>query len=133
MSSLTLTLGGTTVELPDDLFWTDEYLWQATEQSVTRTITGAQIIQSAARLSGRHVTLQAPDDAHAWITRSALETLRGWATTPANVFTLAGLRGVSRQVVFRHADTAITANPVQHFSDAAAGDFYVATLRFMEV
>jgi hypothetical protein len=44
------------------------------------------------------------------------------------------MRGVARTVMFRHQDgEAVNASPVVHYSDVVSGDYYRATLRFMEV
>ena len=43
------------------------------------------------------------------------------------------LRGVSRTVIFRHHGIAVEAAPVIFYSDEDGGDWYKATLRFMEI
>ncbi len=129
--SVTLTYGAATVELPEDLYWSDEIDWHPVAQATTRTLTGALVVQSGALLSGRPITLQPEDDKSAAITRAALDTLRTWAAVPGAVMTLT-LRVTSRSVIWDHEKTAITAVPFIHYSDVQSDDLYFATLRFLE-
>lgn len=133
--SITLTVSPTTVTLNPDLYWSDEHNWHPVEQNVERSITGALIVQSAAKLngSGRPITLAPIDDASAWMTRATLLQLRNWAAVPGQVMTLT-LRGESHQVIFRHHDgAAIEAEPIVHFDSVTNDDFYKVTLRLMVV
>ena len=131
--SITLALGGTSVDLHPDLLWSDEFNWQPVEQQATRTITGALIVQAATRIAGRPITLSPEDDRSAWMTRDVVEQLRNWAADAGQEFVLT-LRGVSRNVIFRHHDGAgLEAVPVVHFSDMDSDDFYRCTLRLMEI
>lgn len=131
--SITLSDGTTTVTLHPDLYWQDEYNWQPVVQSVTKTITGAVVVQSAALQAGRNITLTPEDDQSAWMAKSVVDQLRNWASVAGKTLTLT-LRGVSRTVIFRHHDGgAMEATPVVFFSDADSNDWYRVTLRFMEV
>jgi len=129
----TLTQNASTLELPDDFYWSDEAAWQPVVQSVERTITGALIIQNHSRIGGRPITLQPDSESASWITRQQLETLMQWAGVPGAVLQL-NYRGRAFSVAWRHHDgQAIEAAPVVHFADVQTADFYTATLRFMEV
>lgn len=130
--SITLKNGATTIALPSDLRWTDEYEWQAVAQSVERSITGALIVQAAAKQGGRPITLTPDDERSGWIPRSDLEQLRAWAAVAGLVLELT-LRGETRSVIFRHQDTAIEARALVHFEDVTDADHYLATFRFMEL
>lgn len=130
--SITLAVGATSVALDPDLLWTDENSWHPVEQSVERTITGAQIISVAARLGGRPITLQPEDDSSAWMTAAEVAQLKAWAATAGQEMQLT-LRGVARAVIFRHQDTPLEAVPVVHYSDVQGADWYRVTLRFMEI
>lgn len=126
-----ITLDG--LELPRDYLWSDEFDWQPVEQSVEPTLTGALIVQSQARSTGRSITLQPEDDNSAAMSRATLQTLRGWAAVPGKVMELV-IAGVSYQVIFRHHDKpAIQARPWIHYSpeDMAPEDLYLVTLKFM--
>lgn len=131
--TITLTDGATTLELDPDLFWEDEYSWSATEQSVTRGLTGKLIIQAALRQAGRPITLKNEDESSAWMTRADMAQLQTWADTPDQRMTLT-LRGVSYLVVGRHHDGGMfEARPLIHYADPVPTDWVLATLRFMTV
>jgi hypothetical protein len=128
-----LQAGSTTVVLSDDLFWADENNWNQVEQTATRTITGALIVQSAQRVGGRPITLQPPDDSSAWMSRDTVDQLRNLAAVAGREMTLT-LRGSTYDVIFRHHDgVAVEAKPVVFFRDEVPGDFYLCTLRLMEL
>ena len=122
--------------LPDDLLWTDEHSWSPTVASSSYLITGALLIQSATRLAGRPITLVGAPDM-AWVTRATVEQLHAWTATPVSNttgrFVLTLVDGRSFTVAFRHAETAIEAEPVLGIPARAATDFYRLTLRFMEI
>ena len=129
----TLSDGVATITLnTDGLMWADEFAWNPVEQSTQRTITGALIVQTAARVAGRPITLAAEDESSGWITRAALDQCRAWASVPGKQLVLT-YRGTARDVIWRHEDTAIDAAPVAAFNDVQSGDYYRATLRFMEI
>lgn len=69
-----------TVTLPDDLIWSDEYAWSPVSQAVDITLGGALMIQEAAQLKGRPITLVGADD-RAWLTSAQIEDLRLLANT----------------------------------------------------
>lgn len=130
--SITLSDGSTTLTLNPDLFWSDEYNWNPVEQAADRSVTGANIIQASALMSGRPITLEPEDDSSAWTMRSQVETLRNWAAVAGKQMTLT-LRGVSRTVIFRHQDGGFEARPVLHYREMVSADFYRVTIRLMEV
>lgn len=130
---ITLTDGITDLNLHPDFLWSDEYNWQPVEQSVERTITGALVVMPALRQAGRPITLEPEDDSSAWTTRADVEQLRNWAAGAGVVLQLT-LRGTTRSVMFRHQDGAgLEARPVVHFSEPEGGDYYLITLRLMEI
>ena len=129
----TLTYGGTTVALPTDLLWVDEYAWRPVEQRQTYTITGAQIVEAYAKQAGRAITLRGGAN-YAPVTRSVLESLRAWAAVPGRVFSLVLRSEAARTVAFDQAAGAIEATPLIDYSDVDANDQYVSlVLRFIEV
>lgn len=131
--SITLTYLSTTIDLDPDLQWSDEFSWQAVEQTAQRSVTGAMIVQTRQRVGGRPITLQPSDDSSAWMTRETLNAVREWAQVAGRQMTLT-LRGVSRTVIFRHHDgNSIEATPVVDFSDPDDTDHYRVTLRFLEI
>ena len=131
--SITLNYSGTTLNLPEDLYWNDETSWAPVEQAIERSISGALIVSSATRVAGRPITLTPEDQGSAWMLRSVLDTLRTWAAVPGREMVLT-LRGTTYNVIFRHHDgQAIEAAPIKHCNDVQPTDFYTVTLRFMEV
>lgn len=122
-----------TLTLHQDLYWSDEHQWHPVSQTAQRTVTGALIVSVSAKVAGRPITLQPETDTSAWMTREAVETLRNWAAVPSKTMTLT-LRGAARSVIFRHQDgVAVEAKPVAHFSDVLDTDWYLVTLRLMEL
>lgn len=132
--SITLTRTDTsaTCTLHPDLMWSDENAWAPVEQAVARTITGALDIQVAGRIAGRPITLEPENDSSAWMPRSDVDTLRNWAAVPGLAMTLT-VHGVTRDVIFRHQDGGFEATPVVHWRDVQSGDWYLCTIRLMEV
>ena len=127
---------GDTLVLPDDLLWLDEHSWSPTVASVSYLITGALMVQTATRQAGRPVTLTGAVDM-GWVARTTVLTLQAWAAIPLSAqtgrfeLTLADARTFT--VAFRHADTALEAEPITGFPARHDTDFYRITLRLMEL
>lgn len=131
--SITLTVGATALPLNEALYWADENDWHPVEQTAERTITGAMVVSASARVAGRPITLRPEDDRSGATDLATLTQLRNWAAVPGQVMELT-LRGVSRSVIFRHQDgAAVEARPWTHYTDVQSGDWYFATIRFMEI
>lgn len=131
--TVTLTFSATTLTLPADLLWADEYAWKAVEQRSTRTITGALILEAYAKQSGRPITLVGAND-YAWLTRTQLEQLRTWALVPGRVFSLVLRSEAARTVVMDHEAGAIEAQQINYdYDSTAASDQFAVRLRFLEV
>lgn len=127
---------GVALPMPDDLLWSDEHAWSPAVASVSYLLTGALLVQSATRQAGRPITLVGPSDM-AWVTRATVATLHNWAAAPLAAasgrfeLTLRDARVFT--VAFRHADTAIDAEPVLGFPAQSDTDFYRITLRLMQL
>lgn len=132
--TITLTDDTTSIDLNPDLFWSDELAYSPVQQTVDQSITGASIVQVAAKVDGRPITLQNEDDSSGWMVRAVIEQLRNWAAVPGQELTLT-VHGTARQVIFRHQESggALTVSPVVHFRAMDDTDNYLATLRFMEI
>jgi hypothetical protein len=129
----TLADGTTTITIPDDLLWADEFAWSPVEQSLERGLTGSSIIQVGTKTNGRPITLAPDADGVGWILRSVLDALYGFAAVAGKVMTLT-YRGTAHQVIFRHQDNGpVEASPVIPYSDVQPTDYYRVTLRFTEV
>lgn len=134
--TITLTKDGTSLELPEDLLWTDEFSWSAVAQSTQRGIDGHLIVDAMERMGGRPITLMGDGDS-AWITRADLLTLKAWAAIAGQEFDL-DVRGQAWTVIFDHGDAeearAMGMSPVVDYSDMEDGDFYCSlVLRFIEI
>lgn len=127
MANITLSDGTTTITLPPDLLWEDEYAWAPVAQSLDYTLTGAVVVQSASRLAGRPITLSGADD-RAWVAKAALDQLYAMASVEGQQMTLTLADARSFTVMFRHQDGALTAAPLLFNSG-----YYVLTLRLMQV
>ena len=130
--SITLANGATTLALPDDLDWPDEYAHRPVSMAVGFTLTGRAHVESVAYVTGRTITLQA-DQSSAWMTRATLDTLKTWEAVAGLVLVLT-LRGVARNVMFDSRQSpGAEGRPIIFYSDPATGDYYVSTLRFLTV
>lgn len=125
---ITLTHGTVTVDLPDQLVWTDEHAWQPVQHDVEYSITGALLVDVGVRLAGRPITLEGSAE-RAWISLQVLEQLQALAAQPAIPMQLV-LHGVQYAVGWDHERGAIEARPIQPWPDPLPADPYVATLRF---
>ncbi len=123
---------GLSLALPDDLNWVDEHAWTAATARVEYLLTGALLIESAARQAGRPITLSAAPDL-AWVPRSTIDQLHQLAQAPQRRLRLALPDGRTLNAAFRHADGALEAEPVLGFASASPDAWYRLTLRLIEV
>ena len=124
-----------TVPLENGFLWSDEFDWKPIEQQQEYAINGTLIIQEGKKKSGRPITLSA-SDGQGWINRSDLSVFRGWSGLQEENFNwFFEYPHDTRQfnVIFNHAEGAIEADPVKGFPTVSDGDYYRATLRFIEV
>ena len=128
----TLTYGATTLTLPDDMLWTDEFTWQSVEQRSEYSITGALIVEASAKQSGRPITLEGTDSRY--VSGAGVAQLHAWSQTPGQQLTLT-LRGVARSVIFRHHDApAFSAREIfGRVPTLDASQSYEITLKLMEI
>ncbi len=126
---MTITLDGIT--LPADLDWPDRYSWSPVVQSLDYSLTGAPVIQEAAKTAGREITLVG-DNESAWVLKSVLDQLLAKANTANLVMTLT-YYGTSFNVMFRRNTSPIDAQQIVPFANPQDDDYYSLTLRFIEV
>lgn len=125
------TLGG--IEIPAELFWEDEFDWSPSVGAVEWGLTGAAIIDVAAKQSGRPITLSGDAD-RGWIARSVVEALYALASNPGTPRVLTLADGRSFDVVFSPAEKPITATRLGYNAVPSSDWFYKAvTLRLMEI
>ena len=120
---MAITLG--TVTLPGDLRWADEFAWSPVVQSAEYSLTGALIVQTATKLAGRPITLEAQRDT--WVTRDTVLAVQALADTPGWVGVLTLHDGRVFTVAFR--DDRVSAEPVRHIAPLESGDAYTLTLK----
>jgi hypothetical protein len=126
-----LTYNGTTLALPLEMAWPDEFGWSPVQQSSERSITGSLIVDVAAKTGGRPITLQGGDE-FGWMTRADVTTLQTWRAVPGAQMTLL-FRGVTRTVAFDHESTALEYQAIADYADPLPGDPCAVTLRFLEL
>ena len=125
----THTLGA--VQIPEDVWWSDEFAWSPVEQSTTRSLTGALIVQLGTKTKGRPITLTS-NDRGGWVARSTVIALRALAATAGATYTLTLADGRSFTVSF-DAEKDFTAEPVRPSADMAGATPYRITLPLIEV
>jgi|APLak6261660231_1056022.scaffolds.fasta_scaffold00183_2 hypothetical protein len=124
-----LTLDG--LVLPPDLLWTDEYDWTPTEQSQSYALSGALVVETAEKLSGRPITLSGDAD-HGWATREQIDALYAKLTITAPI-TLVLPDARTFSVRFRNADKPIEAKPIVDYRIMEEDDVYSLIIRLIQV
>lgn len=138
---MTASIAG--IELPYDIQWVDEYTAWRVGQIIRPTLTGALVVQESALQAGRPITLRGFDDGGmryvAPITLATLDALRALEESAggANLtLVLPAAGGTTRTfpVRFRRTDApAIEAVPIKYQVPAEAGDWFLATIRLIQV
>ena len=86
------------VDLPEDMYWQDEFEWQALAQATPQySLGGAVIVQQGTMLAGRPITLSGE---WIWLPRATLLTLAAWADVPELEMTLSHPDGRSFNTCF---------------------------------
>ena len=128
---ITLTAGSTTETLPPQLLWTDEFDWQKVVDTTDYSVTGVLLIDRGVKAAGRPITLRGGPD-RAWMGRTQLLTLRGWADSGSATAMTLNINGTAYTVHWDHSSgSPISAQPV--FPDAIpdSGTRYVVVLKFI--
>jgi hypothetical protein len=127
----TLTYSSTTLTLPDDLLWTDEFAWTPVTVSSSYSAGGSLLINRGVKLAGRPITLQG-GATWAWMDRTTALALLDWVAISGAQFTLS-YRSVSYTVKFSPNAAPLEVSPVVDYTDPDGSDFYFATMRFVVV
>ena len=132
-----------TLSLPRSLVWVDEFQWTAPLRAQEYSITGALIVDVATRQAGRPITLQGFDDGGnryvAPMTLAQLNALRALEEVAGGADMTLALLGSGETtrtftVRFRRTDgPAIEARPIKYQIPAEAGDWFLVTLRLIQV
>ena len=119
------------VDLPEDMYWQDEFDWQALAQATPQySLGGAVIVQQGTMLAGRPITLSGE---WIWLPRATLLTLAAWADVPELEMTLTAPDGRNLNVTFRTHDGALQASPVRWMHDEDDDAWYHAEIRLMTI
>ena len=119
-----ITLDGTV--LPSDLLWKDEFQWSSQTKQIDYSLSGALLVQSAIKLSGRPITLMGD---WAWVTRSIVDTLSAKESSAGATYTLVLADGRNYSVIF--ADGGFVADPVYHIDLPDGNHPYKITLKLI--
>lgn len=125
----TLTLGATTLDLPDDLLWEDEFDWQPVEYVPRYSVTGALLLNFGTRQTGRPITLSGSPQ-HAWVQRAAVLQLQAWSYLPAPDLVLVH-RGATTPVTWSPRAAPLAATPIVDFANPTSTDHYFVVLRLI--
>ncbi len=116
------------VTLPDNLHWPDEFTWSPVGQTTERTLSGAMVVEEAARQGGRPITLRG-----AWIDRTTVDALRSLEQQVGTNMTLTLPDGRTFTVLFRRDSSAgVEAEPLFPRAAPDTETLYALTLRLME-
>lgn len=131
------------IQLPDDLNWSDEFTAWRVGQVVRTSLTGALIIQEAALQAGRPITLESTSLGNgqfvAPVTLDVLQALRAKEEIAGGApmtLTLPATGGGTRSMSVRWRRTdgpAIEAQPIRFIVPAEPGDYFLITLRLLQV
>lgn len=129
---ITLDNGTDTVELPD-LYWSDELEWTETEARDERSVTGKLLRQTSAKVAGRPITLQPPDDYYGRVLLGTLRTLRGWTDGGGALMTLTLADASTYSVRWRYPNPIEAAKPTLGHTSRDDGELWLATLNLITV
>lgn len=123
----------TSITLPDDLLWTDEFAWSPVQQSTGYTLAGSLVVEEGVKLAGRPITLMG-GDAAAWVSRATIVALKSLEAQPGLAMTLTLPDSRQFSVMFSiGSGSAIETTQVVEFSSPNNADYHTLTLRLMEV
>lgn len=126
--SITLSDGTNTVELPQEMNWSDR-IWSPVLQRFTRGISGRPIIMSDANDLGRPITLVPPG----WMLASLETQIVTWHNTPEQKLML-DFHGESHTVQFRHHEgPGYESTPVRYIIAPGPDHKVIPTFRFITV
>lgn len=134
-TKLTNISTGQSILLSDELYPVDELNWSEVVANSQRTLNGSLVIQQGTRKKGKPLTLQATQDT-GWLTREIVNQLMAECNKPEQYFWLEYFADdvVKKvKVVFDHTQTPIEAKPVKEFISPRLDDYFIVTLRFLEV
>lgn len=120
------------IELDDQLEWTDEFDWDAVTQELERSIGGALLVQEGIKLHGRPITLKA--NGGVWTPLSVVRQLEALRDQRLKVMSLVLPDGREFSVIFNRADgPPIKATQVFRTVNPSPAEIYDIELRLITV
>lgn len=125
--------GTTTITIDDDLEWVDEFSFIPVTQDVQRTIGGNQVIQEAALVKGRPITLSGGESV--WMPKKVLKDLQTMMSQVGVVMTLTMPNSDTYKVIFRHGEGDVISGKPVHRQTVTSDDtmYHNVTLKLMEI
>jgi hypothetical protein len=119
------------IEIPEDVWWPDEFAWTPIEQATTRSLTGARIVQQGIKQGGRPITLTS-NERGGWVSRGTVLALQAQRTAadPSLLLTLADGRTYT---VAHDLEREFEATPNRPVADMTPATAYRITLPLIEV
>lgn len=119
--------------LPEGLYWSDKYDWTPVDQSIEITLTGTLLIEEAAQLAGREITLIGGRN-YCWALQAFIDDLYALTQTAGLVMTLDLAGDGAHQVMWRRDVTPLTAKQFSVYSEPDDVTLYsIDKLCFIEV
>lgn len=118
------------IEIPEDVWWADEFGWSAVETATDRSLTGALIIHQGLKQGGRAITLTS-NARGGWVSRSTVQAIEAQRAALDEDFTLLLADGRSFTVMHDHT-REFEATPVRPSADLASTAYQI-TLPLIEV
>jgi hypothetical protein len=122
-----------TIELPDDLHWTDEFDWSPIVQSAEYSIGGSLFLEESEMQGGRFITLGGAHEDMGWVGRDVVLALQERRDILGRKFTLTLKDSRQFVVAFRRSDTPLSATPVKLWDQTQSEDLYKIALKFITV
>ena len=130
--SITISDASSTIILPDDLVWRNEFDTSQIAQSQSRTLGGNLVVFESQKIAGRKIALESDADS-GWITRNDLDLLRSMFEQVDTDLTLVR-NAVSFTVrVDRSSGSGIKVIPVIDCSNPSSTDKYALSVYLITV
>jgi hypothetical protein len=111
-----------------NMVWTNQFKWNALEQTTDRGLTGSLIVQQGIKQYGRPIILS-----KSWLNKSVLEALQTKEAEANLTMTLTLDNGTEYTVIFDRESTAIEATQVFDQSNPNDDCKYETTIRLLTV
>ncbi len=122
-----------TIELPDDLVWTDEFTWTPVVQETSYSATGALFIQESKKLAGRPISLYGEQNM-CWVSRETILDLIALRNEAGKTMVLKLSDNREFTVMFVQSAAPIETEHVRPGSFFDNDDYYkIKSINLMEV